>query len=172
MALLLEREKIIVITIQPIAPHQVADAKRLIVTVADSIYQWDRPIDESIRLFDEENVFDDMVDVQAHYFDRRGIFLVVLGDGQLIGTSALRQIDDTTCELKRMWLLPEYHGQGIGYRAIQMLFEFARTAGYRTIRLETGAQQTCAIKFYERVGFRHIKPFDDSDHDVFMEMPL
>ena len=113
-----------------------------------------------------------MVDVQAHYFDRRGIFLVVLDDGRLIGTGAVRQIDDTICELKRMWLLPEYHGQGIGYRVIQMLFEFARTAGYKTIRLETGDQQKRAIQFYERVGFHHVAPFDDSDHDVFMEMQL
>ena len=47
------------------------------------------------------------------------IFLVVLDEDRLVGTGAVRQIDDTICELKRMWLLTEYHGQGIGYRVMR-----------------------------------------------------
>lgn len=172
MALLSEREKIVVIEIKPIEPHQVAQAKRVVVSVADLIYHFGRTIDESIEQFESEGDFDDMVDVQAHYFNRRGIFIAAFDDGRLIGTGALRQIDQTIAELKRMWLLPEYHGQGIGYRVIQMLFDFARNAGYKTIRLETGDKQTRAIKFYERQGFHRIAPLEGDEHDVWMELSL
>ena len=160
------------IQIKPIEPHQVEEAKRLIITVADSIYHWERTIDESLRDLEERGIFDDMIDVQMHYFDRGGLFLVVEDDGQMIGTGAVRQIDDDVCELKRMWLLPAYHGRGIGYRVIQMLFAFARASKYKLIRLETGNQQLRAIKFYERLGFSRITPFDETNHDVFMEMKL
>jgi putative acetyltransferase len=160
------------IEIKPIEPHQIADAKRLIVTVADTIYPSERSIDESLEFFEAQNAFDDMLDVPSHYFDQRGIFLAALDDGRLIGTGAIRQIDTTIGELKRMWLLPEFHGRGIGYRIIQMLFDFARNAGYKMIRLETGAQQTRAIKFYERQGFYRIAPLAGDADDVWMEMSL
>ena len=151
----------------------IVQAKRLIVTVADSIYQWNRPIDETLWLFDEQNVFQDMCDVQAYYFDCHGVFLALFDDDQLIGTGAFRKIDETVCELKRMYLLPQYHGQGIGYRVIQKLLDQARQLGYKTIRLETGEQHSRAIRFYERLGFHHVVPFGDgADHHVFMEMAL
>ena len=160
------------IEIKRIEPHQVTEAKRVIVTVADLIYHFGRTIDESIQQFENEGDFDDLIDVPAHYFNRRGIFLAAFDDDRLIGTGAVRNIDETLCELKRMWLLPEYHGQGIGYRILQMLFDFARTAGYKTIRLETGEKQTRAIKFYERQGFRRIAPLEGDEHDVWMELSL
>jgi putative acetyltransferase len=160
------------IEIKPIAPHQIEPAKRLIVTVADSIYRWERTIDETLELFQAQHVFDDLVDVQAHYFDRQGLFLAVTDDQRLIGTGAVRKIDDDVCELKRMWLLPAYHGQGIGYRVLQLLLDFARHARYTTIRLETGAQQTRALRFYERQGFRRIPTGAGEQDDVWMEMQL
>ncbi|MBI5034490.1 MAG: GNAT family N-acetyltransferase [Chloroflexi bacterium] len=160
------------IEIKRIEPHQTEQAKRIIITVADSIYHWDRTIDESIRHFEQRDFFKDIEDFQARYFDNGGLFLVVEDDGRMIGMGAVRKIDDDACELRRIWLLPEYHGRGIGYRVVQMLFDFARAAGYKTVRLETDNRQARAIKFYERLGFYRIAPFDETDHDVFMEMKL
>ena len=160
------------IQIKRIQAHQVDQAKRLIITVADSIYHWDHSIDESIRHFQERGFFKDLEDFQASYAGDRGLFLVVEDDERMIGTGAVRKIDNDVCELKRIWLLPEYHGRGIGYRVVQMLFDFARASGYQTVRLETDNRQDRAIKFYERLGFYRIAPFDESDHDVFMERKL
>ena len=158
------------IEIKPIEPQQVSEAKLMMLGVADRIYQWGKPIDELVRYFDDGGDLDDLRDVQAHYFARRGTFLVALDEGRVIGTGAIRVIDEKTCELKRMWLLEAYHGEGIGYRVIQQLLEFARGAGYEKIRLETGLRQQRAIKFYQRVGFQIISMPADAEDDLMMEM--
>jgi putative acetyltransferase len=159
------------IVIKPIEQLQAGEAKRLIIGVAERIYKWGKPIDDLIQHFDAEGTFDDLEDLQANYFARGGLFLAATDEGRLIGTGAVRPIDTERCELKRMWLLEQYHGQGIGYRIIGQLLSFVRQAGYMRILLETGVQQERAIHFYQRVGFRIIHSPSASD-DLRMEMPL
>lgn len=144
----------------------------MMIGVAERIYKWGKPVDELVAYFEDEGILQDFEDVQAHYFERRGIFLVALDAGRVIGTGAIRPIDEKMCELKRMWLLEEYHGKGIGYRLIQQLFEFARDTGYERIRLETGEQQERAINFYKRVGFEIVLTTVNPSDDVVMEMTL
>jgi N-acetylglutamate synthase-like GNAT family acetyltransferase len=51
-------------------------------------------------------------------------------NGRIIGTGALQRLDETTGEIKRVWLLPEYQGQGLGYQMMARLIETAREKGY------------------------------------------
>ena len=93
-------------------------------------------------------------------------------DDRIICIGAVRRIDDQICELKRLWLLFEYHGQGLGYRMMQELLSFARAHGYQRMWLETDeAHQTRAFEFYKRLGFQEIPRYSDSE-DVAMEMIL
>mgnify|MGYP002392037119 FL=1 len=86
---------------------------------------------------------------------------------------AIRWLEEGVCELKRMWLLTEYHGQGLGYRMMQELFKVARDMGYKTIRLETDrVMQTRAVNFYKKLGFYEIPRFGDDPDDMGMEMTL
>lgn len=160
------------IEIKPIEPFQIAEAKRLMICVAEGIYRWGKPVDELIAKFDAEGYFQDMDNVQAHYFARRGTFLGAFDEGRLIGMGAIRVIDEKMCELKRMWLLQEYHGKGIGYRVLTHLLDFARRTGYECVRLETGRQQERAIQFYTRQGFKIVPSAEDLDDDLMMEMVL
>jgi putative acetyltransferase len=155
------------IEIKPIEPHQLDEAKHLIIGVADRIYNWGKPIDKLIEHFEAEGDLADLKDVRAHYFARRGIFLAAMDGSRLIGTGAVRSIDTDICELKRIWLLEEYHGRGIGYQVVQRLLAYARQAGYKEIHLETGVKQERAIHFYERVGFQVNQ---STDSEVKMKM--
>jgi putative acetyltransferase len=97
----------------------------------------------------------------------------MLDENHLIGTGAIRQLEDDICELKRLWLLSQYHGRGLGYRMIQELFSFARENGYRRIWLQTDAvQQSRALEFYRRLGFYEIPRYTDRTDDIAMEMSL
>jgi putative acetyltransferase len=85
----------------------------------------------------------------------------------------VRRIDSEICELKRLWLLFEYHGQGLGYRMMQELLSFARAKGYRRMRLETDrSAQSRAFEFYKRLGFYEITRYSDNEDDVAMELVL
>ena len=114
-----------------------------------------------------------MDDVHETYFDNDGLFLVMTDEDRIIGTGAIRKLDDTTCELKRVWLLFEYHGKGLGYRIIQELLAFARQKGYGRVRLETDRDdQRRAYNLYTRLGFYEIPRYSDNEEDAAMEMAL
>ena len=113
-----------------------------------------------------------MDDVQTNYFKAGGAFLVALNGEQVIGSGAMHKLDKETAELKRMWLLEEYHGQGIGYRLITQLFDFARQQGYVRVRLQTSPEQVRALKFYRRVGFYEIPSYNADVDEISMEMKL
>src|SRR5512133_581876 len=125
------------IKIRPIKLDEIAPAKELIYRVAHEVFQDTRPLEESIAFYEERGQLHDIDELQNAYLEDGGTFLVMTEEDQIIGTGAIHKIDKETCELKRLWLLFEYHGQGLGYRMMQELLAFARAQGYSRMRLET-----------------------------------
>lgn len=161
------------INIRHIRPDEVPFAKELIYRVAHRVFQDTRPLEESIAHYEARGQLHDMDELQQTYVDGKGIFLVMTDDERIIGTGAVRRIDAEICELKRVWLLFEYHGQGLGYRIMQELFAFARAQGYARMRLETDrSAQSRAFELYKRLGFYEIPRYSDNEDDVAMEMML
>lgn len=160
------------IELKPIEEHQIIDAKKVILSVARNIYQWDAPLDQILEQFDQRGELSDIDNFQSSYLTDRGLFLVVLDRGQVIGTGAVRRLTENICELKRLWLLTKYQGKGIGYRVLQELIRFARSNGYTKIRLETDLEQVRAIEFYRQVGFQPIAKYNNRNSDVYMEMTI
>jgi putative acetyltransferase len=161
------------IRIRPIESHEIPTAKELVYRVAHQLFRDARPLEESIAFYEARGQLYDMDDLQESYVDNGGIFLVMTDNDRIIGTGAIRRIDDEVCELKRVWLLFEYHGQGLGYRMIQELLSFAREKGYRRIRLETDRDaQSRAYNLYRRLGFYEIPRYSNNEDDAAMEMDL
>jgi len=161
------------IEIRRVKPNEASAAKRVIYRVAHEIFNDPRSLEESIAYHESRAELKDMDDIQRNYFDNGGIFLIMLDDGQPVGTGAIRKLKDDICELKRLWLLTDYHGRGLGYRMLQELFSFAREKGYRRIWLQTDAlYQARALDFYRRIGFYEIPRYTDRTDDIAMEMPL
>ncbi len=162
------------IQIRRIKPDEWLVAKQLIYRVAHAVFNDARVLEESIAYGESHGWLKDMDNIQEAYFDNAGIFLVMTNEDQIISTGAIRKFEDNICELKRLWLLPEYHGKGLGYRMMQELLSFAREKGYERIRLETDpVYQKRAVEFYKRLGFYEI-PIPDAtdDEDILMEMSL
>ncbi len=160
------------ITIRPIREDEVPAAKRIILTVAYHIFGFDGTLEDSIRHFLAAGKLKDMDDLQTNYFEAGGMFLVALNGEQVIGSGALRRLDEETAELKRMWLLEAYHGQGVGYQLITQLFDFARKQGYTRVRLQTSFEQIRALDFYRKVGFHEIPCYNEDEDDISMEINL
>lgn len=160
------------IEILPLQPHQIEAAKYVITAVAQRIFEPDLPVEEFYEILRAQHELKDVDEFQQVYFDRDGIFLVVLDDGKVIGTGALKRLDETSAELKRLWLLETYHGQGLGYRVVTLLFDFARQKGYKQIRLKTSTAQERAIAFYKKLGFYEILDYGDDEDDLSFEILL
>jgi putative acetyltransferase len=96
-------------------------------------------------------------------------FFVVRSDGlpagcggvKLVGTeyAELEYGELPYAELKRMYVRPQFRGQGLAKQLVEHLEGFARASGVTLLRLETGVHQTEAIGLYERMGFYRIPPF-------------
>ncbi|MEM6752731.1 MAG: GNAT family N-acetyltransferase [Cyanobacteria bacterium P01_C01_bin.38] len=133
---------------------------------------WNRLLTEDD--FKRYDSMSDIEEIESHYFGNNGTFLVLLDENRVVGSGAIRKLDNETCELKRMWFLKEYRGKGYSLQMVQMLFDFAIKAGYKKVRLDLANEerQSRALEFYRKLGFYPIERYNDSPCEVFMEMYL
>lgn len=124
-----------------------------------------------------QGIEDELASLPGKYAPPKGRLKLAVEADQPVGCAALRPIDEQLCELKRMYVLPQSRGQGVGKTLAMTLIEEARQIGYRLMRLDTGNFLTSAIKLYESLGFKRIGPYYDVPEDirkltVFMELDL
>jgi ribosomal protein S18 acetylase RimI-like enzyme len=85
--------------------------------------------------------------------------LLALENGEPAGTVMLKRVDDTTCEMNRLFVPSDYRGLNIGRRLCKQLIDIAKNSGYRRMRLSTGLHHTEAKGLYLSLGFRPCKKF-------------
>jgi len=90
-----------------------------------------------------------------------GTFVIARVDGVAIGCGALRRRDESTIEVKRMYVAPEMRGRGIARQVLDHLENEARTMGAKRLVLETGIYQEEAIGLYRAAGFSAVECFDE-----------
>ena len=92
----------------------------------------------------------------AAYASARSAYFVVELDGRVVGgggVAPLAGATDDTCELRKMYFLPEARGRGVGRRMLLHCIETARAFGYARCYLETLTGMDAAKHLYESVGF-------------------
>ncbi len=80
-------------------------------------------------------------------------FLVARRNGKPLGCGAIRPFEPGVAEIKRMFVVHQARGSGIGRVILQSLEAFAKKFGYRSVRLETGLKQPEAISLYQSAGY-------------------
>jgi putative acetyltransferase len=102
-------------------------------------------------------------------------FLVARVDGRAAGCGAFVRHDASYAELKRMFVMPEFRGLGLGRQILERLETLIESHGLNVIRLETGVSQFPAIGLYQRFGYQLRGPFGGYPNDplsIFMEKTL
>ena len=98
---------------------------------------------------------------------------VIVGGGGIFPSPGLPA---DTCELVKMYLLPEVRGLGLGRKIIDACIGFARETGYRQIYIETMPELKRAMQTYEKFGFRYLNgPLGNTGHfgcDLWMLLTL
>jgi putative acetyltransferase len=90
-----------------------------------------------------------------------GAFLIAYIDNVAVGCGAVRRLDESTGEVKRMYVEPSVRGRGIGRALVEALEHEARQLGVTRIVLETGTRLAPAIKMYEAMGYVRIPLFGE-----------
>jgi putative acetyltransferase len=94
-------------------------------------------------------------------------FQVANVDGKAVGCGALRNLEPGIGEVKRMFVLSDFRGRGIGRQILSALEATARQLGYSTLRLETGARLVEAISLYKSSGYAEIPRYGEYVDDPF-----
>jgi len=90
------------------------------------------------------------------------------------GCVGVRRFDDSTCEMKRLYVRPEHRGTGLGRRLALAIMAQGRALGYQRMRLDTLDRMKEAQRLYLSLGFHPIAPY--GSHEVpgtqFLETEL
>jgi GNAT superfamily N-acetyltransferase len=111
----------------------------------------------------------------AMFVEPDGVFLVVRDGERAVACGGIVRFDETRAELKRMYVLPEARGHGLGRRVLDELEVEARRLGYRALVLETGDRQREALGLYESSGYERIPcypPYDSRELSICFEKLL
>ncbi|MCS6975164.1 MAG: GNAT family N-acetyltransferase [Cyclobacteriaceae bacterium] len=95
-------------------------------------------------------------DMYAAYSRPRCAYYVCEENGKVVGGGGIAPLeggDEDTCELKKMYFLPEGRGRGWGQQVLDLCLQSARQFGFRWCYLETFHTMQQAMKLYERNGF-------------------
>jgi ribosomal protein S18 acetylase RimI-like enzyme len=120
--------------------------------------------------FDQE-----LANLPGDYAPPQGRLLLAREHDQLLGCIALRSVGPTTCEMKRLFVRPEYRARGLGRVLVEAIIEEARKIGYANMRLDTlPGKMDRAIALYRSIGFVEIPPYYNTpvDTTTFMELDL
>jgi putative acetyltransferase len=132
------------------SPAQIAQARELFLEYAKSL-----GFSLCFQNFDKE-----LANLPGDYSPPDGRLLLVEYDGHLAGCVALHKLEESICEMKRLYLRPAFRGKGLGRAIADRIIEEARQMGYQRMRLDTVEPvMKDAVAMYRRIGFREIAPY-------------
>lgn len=116
----------------------------------------------------------ELEDIGKKYGQPDGRLYLAYWDGGLAGCIGLRKIDEQFCEMKRLYVRPQYRSQHIGSILVQKIIQDARDIGYGHILLDTLPFLESAIRMYQRIGFYETEKYNNNPMDgaVYMKMDL
>lgn len=103
-----------------------------------------------------------------------GRLLLASRDDEVLGCVALRRIERGVCEMKRLYVRPQFRTLGVGRMLAERVIEEAREIGYQCMRLDSIPKMAAAITLYRRLGFKAIPPYcyNPVEGAVFLELQL
>lgn len=146
-------------------PTQIAQARELFLEYAQSL-----GFSLCFQNFDQE-----LAGLPGDYAPPEGRLLLAKYEGQVAGCVALHRLEDGICEMKRLYLRPQFRGKGIGRALADRIISEARQIGYQRMRLDTVEPvMKDAVEMYRRLGFKEIPPYRPNPiaGALYMELQL
>ena len=147
------------------SPAQIAQARELFLEYAQSL-----GFSLCFQNFDQE-----LAGLPGDYAPPEGRLLLAEYEGLLAGCVALHKLEPGICEMKRLYLRPQFRGKGLGRLLAERIIAGARQIGYRSMRLDTVEPvMKDAVAMYRKLGFKEIAPYctNPMAGALYMELQL
>jgi putative acetyltransferase len=147
------------------SPAQIELARELFLEYAQSL-----GFSLCFQNFDQE-----LIGLPGDYAPPQGRLLLAEYSGRLAGCVALHPLGPGICEMKRLYLRPQFRGKGLGRVLAETVIAQARDLGCRKMRLDTVEPvMPNAVAMYRRLGFKEIEPYRPNPIDgaLYMELKL
>jgi putative acetyltransferase len=151
--------------IQAETSTQIAQARELFLAYAQSL-----GFSLCFQNFDKE-----LAELPGDYAPPDGRLLLAEYEGQVAGCVALHGLGDNICEMKRLYLRPEFRGKRLGRALAECVIAEARRIGYQRMRLDTVEPlMGDAVAMYHKMGFKEIPPYRPNPiaGAIYMELEL
>lgn len=127
--------------------------------------------------FGHQALDNELEDLAAKFTPPSGKILLAVDGDEAIGGVAYRTWPDDVCEMKRLFVVKDAAGRGVGRALCQALIDTAHKDGYKTMRLDTSRDMVEAISLYRSFGFVDRAPYIEYPERVrplilFMERGL
>ena len=122
-----------------------------------------------------QNFDQELASLPGDYTPPDGWLLLAMQGEIPAGCVALHKIDADHCEMKRLYVRPQFRGFGLGLELAQRVIAEARKIGYKYLRLDTvEPKMTKAVAMYRRLGFREIAPYraNPIEGALYLELQL
>lgn len=121
-----------------------------------------------------QNYDDEIAHPEKKYSPPWGRLYLARCEGQTAGCIGLRRLDEENCEMKRLYVRPEFRGRQIGDRLVRRIIADAREIGYSHMLLDTLPFLESALRMYKRFGFYEIPCYNNSpmESSIYMKLDL
>jgi len=121
-----------------------------------------------------QNYDEEIAHLEVKYGLPQGRLYLAYYEGKLAGCIGLRKIDDENCEMKRLYVKPEFRGKQIASRLVQRIIEDAKEIGYKNMLLDTFPFLESAIAMYKNCGFVEIESYNNSPMEglIYLQLEL
>lgn len=117
---------------------------------------------------------DELRNLDEKYGMPEGRLYLAYCDEELAGCIGLKKIDETNCEMKRLYVRPQFRGKQIGNVLVRRIIEDAKEIGYHIMLLDTLPFLESALHMYQKFGFYEIESYNDSpmENSIYMKLEL
>jgi putative acetyltransferase len=122
-----------------------------------------------------QNFDQELLALPGEYAPPQGRIILCRVDGKTAGCIALKPLGAGVCEMKRLFVRPEFRGRKLGLQLAERIVQAARQIGYTSMRLDTIAgSMEGAIALYRGLGFKEIPAYYNNPipNAVYLELNL